>query len=170
MITETSPWPRDHREHRLELSVTGPSSADGAAPLAVRLERLPGVLEALVNPITERAVVRFDPFTADTTKILDVLESLGIDARNRLARWHAPAPGCTCPGCQERLEATLGGLTGVEAVVLNQDEQSVTVEYVPSRSDQAMLYRALTTRPPSSCEVVDGHRLREEAPAMRRTR
>jgi copper chaperone CopZ len=151
MTTASSKVGPSAQHHRLELSVTGLACAGDAAPLAVRLKRLAGVLEALVNPVTERAVVRFDPSVTDLAKIFRVLEGGASGARDLLARWHAPAPGCMCAGCREQLKDTLGRLAGVEAVVRNPDEHSVTVEYVPSRSDEAALCRALTKRPASSC-------------------
>lgn len=142
---------RAEADHRLDVSVAGLSCAGDAAPLARRLERLPGVREALVNPITERAVVRFDPAGTDIGEIFGVLERLGIAARDRLVRWHAPAPGCTCAGCSERLKGRLTALAGVEAVVLNADEKGVTLEYVPSRTDPDLLGRALTVADPTTC-------------------
>lgn len=145
----------DGGDHRLDLSVSGLSCAGDAAPLARRIERLPGVREALINPITERAVVRFDPGRTDIAEILRAMERLGIGAGDRLVRWHAPAPGCTCAGCSERLEARLNALAGVEMVILNPDEKSVTLEYVPSRTDTDLLGEALTVADPSACDSAN---------------
>lgn len=143
--------PRVDAGHRLEVSVAGLSCAGDAAPLARRLERLPGVREALVNPITERGVIDFDPSTGGVEEILGVLEKLGIDGGGHVVRWHAPAPGCTCDGCRERLGTRLRALPGVEAVILNPDEKSVTVECVPSKTRLDLLAEALTSPEPAAC-------------------
>ena len=143
-------------EHRLELSVVGLSCAGDAAPLAARLKRIPGVLDALVNPITEHAVVCIDPVVTDVSEIFEVLDQLGIAATGRLVRRHFEVPGGTCPHCGERLETALGRVDGIEAVVLNPDEGCVTVEYVPNRLDDDTLREALTTAAAASCKSEDG--------------
>ncbi len=45
--------------------------------------------------------------------------------------------------CLERFEAAVGDLAGVERVVANPDECALTVEYVPSRTDEAALHELL---------------------------
>ncbi len=132
-------------DHRLEISLTGLSFAGEAAPLARRLERLPGVQEALTNPITERAVVRFDPTMTDVGEVFTVLETSGLDSADHLVRRHAAVPGCVCGNCRQRLDARLAEIDGVEAVIFNTDEKSVTLEYVPSRTDADLLTRVLTS-------------------------
>ncbi|MFV1986903.1 MAG: cation transporter [Gemmatimonadota bacterium] len=139
-------------EHRLELSVVGLSCAGDAAPVAARLKRIPGVLDALVNPITEHAVVCIDPALADVSEIFRVLDGIGIGVTRRLVRRHFEVPGGTCPHCGERLEAALRRVDGIEAVVLNVDEGNATVEYVPNRLDDETLREALTTAAAASCK------------------
>jgi len=151
VITETYD-PAGGADHRLEVSVAGLPCAGEAAPLARRLEHLPGVLEALINPITERAVIRFDPAITDVEEVFAMLGTLGVDGADRLVRRHAPAPGCTCPGCSERLKARLAGIEGVEAVIVNAGEKSVTLEYVPSRTDAALVTRVLAVSDTKVCD------------------
>ncbi len=143
--------PHTRTDHRLEISITELSCAAESAPLARRLERLAGVREAIVNPITERAVVRFDAELTNTADIFGVLQRLGVDAGAKLVRLHAPVLGCMCDDCRQRLEERLAGVAGVEAVHLNTDEKSVTVEYVPSRTDARGLREALTGADSTDC-------------------
>lgn len=57
----------------MNLSIGQLSCAGAAAPLARRIEQLPGVREATVNPITERAVIFFDPAVIDVAGIVRAL-------------------------------------------------------------------------------------------------
>ncbi len=133
------------RDHRIELSVAGLSFGDEAAPLARRLERIEGVHQALLNPITERAVLEFDP-KIGLERIVGLLdERQGLETANRLVRWHAPLRGGTCAQCRERLVRALSVVPGVEGVVLNPEAGTVTVEYVPSHTDTVALGRTLST-------------------------
>jgi len=152
--TETGD-PLAGRDHRLEISMAGLPFAGAAAPLARQIERLAGVHEALINQITERAVVRFDPAATAVGEIFAVLETLGLESADRLVRLHAVAPGCMCRNCRERLEARFDEIDGVEAVIFNTDETSVTLEYVPSRTDADLLTRALTTSDSKACDAAD---------------
>ena len=88
---------------RIELSVAGLSCAGDAAPLARWLEQLPGVREAMVNPVTERAVVVFDPGTVGIEAIIGVLEERGVDVGRTVARWRLKVPGLKCASCVRRI-------------------------------------------------------------------
>ena len=133
----------DERDHRIELSLAGLGCAGEAAPLARQIERLAGVLEAIVNPITERAVVRFDPSATDVPSILRLLETRGWKTADRLARWHVPLPRMSCPRCRQELEDAISGFPGVGGVVMREGPASATVELVPSRTDLDALCRFL---------------------------
>ena len=67
---------------RLEIPVVNLSSAGAAASLAARIKRFAGVHSAAVNPITERAVITYDPAVTDPARLV----SLEI-ARPRKRGW-----------------------------------------------------------------------------------
>ncbi len=137
----------DEEWHRVELSVEGLSCAGEAAPLADRLKRIAGVQDAIVNPITERAVVRFDPDRAHVDAIVEVLVKRGLQTGDRIARLHAPIAEVDCASCRRGIEGSLRQVPGVGGVTVRSDGGGVTVVFVPALTDVAALRRHLLVRP-----------------------
>ena len=128
---------------RVELSVAGLSCAGEAAPLAARLEQLPGVREAMVNPVTERAVVAFDPGTVGIEAIIGVLEERGVDVGRTVARWHLKLPGLKCASCVQRVERAVLRVPGVHDGNVNLATETLTIEYTPKHTDLAAVRSAV---------------------------
>jgi len=147
---------------RLEVNVGRLGCAGAAAPLAARIRRLPGVTDAMVNPITESAVVVFDPGVTGAEEILRAIEEReGLDVGRALARWHLRIGGVTCGSCVRRIEQAVHAVRGVQAATLNPAADSLTVEYTPRHTDLERVREAvrqegfeLTTAPRSSIPEV----------------
>ncbi len=121
---------------RIEVGIRRLSCAGAAAPLAARIKRVPGVLEALVNPITERAVVVFDPGVVGAEEIVhQIAETEGADVGRSSARWHLQIGGVTCGSCVARIEKAVEAVSGVHAAIVNVATDSLTVEYTPRHTD-----------------------------------
>ncbi|HEY6101813.1 MAG TPA: cation transporter, partial [bacterium] len=128
---------------RIELSVAGLSCAGDAAPVAARLERLPGVREAMVNPVTERAVVAFDPGVIGIEAIVQLLEERGIDVGRTVARWRLRVPGLKCASCVRRVEQAVLHVPGIYDANMNLATEMLTIEYTPKRTDLAAVRAAV---------------------------
>ena len=128
---------------RLQFGLAGFSRPGDAATLAAWLESLQGVSEAVVNPITERAVVRVDPSVCEVSEIVGLLAGRGLEADHTLARWHLPAPGLTCARCISRVQKAIRQVPGVEGATVNREAAELTIEYVPSRVDFGQLLEVL---------------------------
>ena len=114
---------------RIELPVSGLAGGGAGAPLARRIERLPGVHEVVVNPITGRAVVVFDPGVVGTEELVHCLEeNEGIEVGRSLARWHLQVDGLTCGSCVQRIERAVERVPGVHGATVNVATSSLTVE------------------------------------------
>lgn len=121
---------------RLDLGVGGLSCAGAAAPLAVRIKRVPGVRDAFVNPITERAVIIFDPGVVGAEEVVHEVAAAGAEDLGRtMARWHLQIGGVTCGSCVERIERAVMAVPGVHGATVNVAADSLTVEYTPRRTD-----------------------------------
>jgi len=142
---------------RLQFSLAGFSRPSEAATLAAWLESLPGVREAIVNAITERAVVRVDPSVIEVSEILGLLADRGLEAGRSLARWHIPAPGLTCARCSAGVEEAGRRVPGVKAVTANRDTAELTIEYVPSAVDLAQLREVLRSGSSAFTSPWPGH-------------
>ena len=125
---------------RIELSVAGLACAGAAAPLAKHLQRVAGVREAMVNPITERAVVVFDPGVVDVQELVRHIEQEeGVEVGRSLARWHLKVDGVTCSSCVQRIERAVERVPGVHGATVNVATDTLTVEYTPRLTDLAAL-------------------------------
>lgn len=121
---------------RLEIGVGDLSCAGSAAPIASRIRRIPGVTEAVVNPITQRATITFDPGAVGAEEIVhQLIETEGADVGRSIARWHLQVGGVTCGSCVARIERAVQAVPGVHNAIVNVAADSLTVEYAPRRTD-----------------------------------
>jgi len=97
-----------------------------------------------VNPITERAVVVFDPGAIGAEEIVRMLEEHnGQETGTAVARWHVRVGGVTCASCVTRVERAAAGVPGVRAAALNVATDTLSVEYSPRRTDLEAVRRAV---------------------------
>lgn len=130
---------------RVELSLEGLSAA-GVEAAALALRATHGMTEALLNPITARAVLEFDPAKARVEALVRLLDARGALAGDRLARWHVPLPGLACSRCAARIEEEVGRLPGVQGATVNRAAESLTVEYTPSKAALEPVRAVLASR------------------------
>jgi copper chaperone CopZ len=131
--TETEPQGLDLQ--CVELPVSGLPEGPAAGSLAARLRDLVGVSKVIASPITERAVVLFDPGAIGIDRIILAFEAEGLDVDRTLARWHLRVGGLTCARCARRIEDAVGHLPGVRAAIVNSATESLAVEFIPGQMD-----------------------------------
>ncbi|MFQ5808548.1 MAG: HAD-IC family P-type ATPase [Armatimonadota bacterium] len=122
---------------RVELPISELPCAGAAAPLAARIERVPGVREVVVNPVTERTVVLFDPGVTGVEELVRAVEAEGVEVGRSMARWRLRVGGLRCASRVRRLEQAVEAVPGVHAAIVNPAADSLTVEYSPRRTDVA---------------------------------
>jgi Cu+-exporting ATPase len=120
---------------RVELSIAGLPHGAAAAGLSARLRELAGVAAVNVNPVTERAVVLFDPAVISVDGIVRAFERDGLEVGHTIARWHLRVEGLKCASCVRRIEEAVGRVPGVRAATVNLAAESLTVEYLPRQVD-----------------------------------
>ncbi len=91
--------------------------------------------EAMVNPITRRALVLFDPGSIGAERIVREFERRQVEVGRSLARWHLAVSGLKCGSCVRRIENAVMRVPGVHAATVNLATESLTVEYTPRRAD-----------------------------------
>jgi Cu+-exporting ATPase len=131
---------RRREVQRVELSVSGISCAGATAQLASRVARLPGVHEATVNAVTERATIRFDSGVVGVEGIVRSIErDVGMDVSDGPAYWRLPLGGPVCGSCIRRLKDAVQSVPGVHRATVSVAVDSLTIEFTPSNTDVAEL-------------------------------
>lgn len=142
---------------RLDVSVGRPLHGANVPSLAHRIREIPGVHEALVNPITERALVHFDPGVVGAEEILrQIAQTMDMAVGRSIARWHLQIGGVTCGSCVVRIERAVADVPGVHGAVVNVAADSLTVEYTPRDTDLEAVRAAVS---------AEGFTLRATRPA-----
>lgn len=74
-------YPWHPRPQLWNFEIAGLRGADEAAGLERRLQRIQGVKEATIDPLTDRACIAFDPESFDPWTLVVTIETAGYQAR-----------------------------------------------------------------------------------------
>ncbi len=124
------------------ISVTGMTCASCVQNIEKGLGTLPGVIKAVVNLTTEKAVVEYDPAQVDPGQFTKTITDLGYGVVGESVTLHIT--GMTCASCVQNIEQGLGKLDGVLKVSVNLTTEKGTVEYDPGRITVQDIIKAVT--------------------------
>ena len=161
---------------RVELPVAGLACASCAQAVQRALLAVPGVRNATVNLVGERAFVDFDPALTTIGALHDAIKQAGY--RIGAARARFGVRTITCASCVTKIEQALRATPGVLDATVNAGTEEATVEYLPGVTDLAAVkaavgsagYTVVDAPPPASSGAVDretGERDREYRALMR---
>lgn len=112
------------------LPVTGMTCANCVATIERSVNKLDGVERTVVNLVTERATVSYDPEVVDLPRIVSKVKRAGYGiAEGELSLL---VPKLTAPEDGLRLEKALQKLDGVEAVTANISNSKITTRFIPT--------------------------------------
>ncbi len=114
---------------RVSLPIEGMTCGACAVTVQKRLAKVPGVRAAAVNFATAKATLTVDESVATVASLVAAVRDAGYDCTKASATLEIE--GLHYAAGVARLEAALGGLSGVLTVVANQASEQVRVEYVP---------------------------------------
>jgi len=137
--TELSP---SGRTENTTISVTGMTCASCVQNIEKGLGKLPGVIKAVVNLTTEKAVVEYDPAQVGPGQFTKTITDLGYGVVGESVTLHIT--GMTCASCVQNIEHGLGKLDGVLKVSVNLTTEKGTVEYDPGRITVQDIIKAVT--------------------------
>jgi len=122
-------------EQRLEVTVEGLGCAGSSASLAARIRRHVTVNAAAVNPVIERAFVRFDPEVSSAEAVFRALErEIGPGVRRGVTRWRVSLTEVGNEAWARRVERDVTALIGVRSTSLARHTRSLTIEFAPGRA------------------------------------
>ncbi|CAO2827227.1 unnamed protein product [Amaranthus hypochondriacus] len=124
-------------ESKALFSVMGMSCSACAGSVEKAIKRLPGIQEAIVDVLNNRAQVIFFPSCVDEERIRETIEDVGFEAalieevisegNNQVCRVHIK--GMTCTTCANSVEASLLGVHGVKKAQVALATEEAEIHY-----------------------------------------
>jgi len=148
----------------LTLPVLGMTCANCVSTVERNLKRVDGVSSVQVNLASERASVEFDPARTDGRALIARIRSAGYDVA--LGEATLLLRRLADDNDARRLERTLAGLAGVEAVTVNLTSERASVKYVPTIISQTELRQAARS---AGFEILEAEGAVEDVEQQART-
>ena len=123
------------------LPLTGMNCATCATTVEKGLSKLPGVSQANVNLVSEKASVEYDPGKVDIKALVDTISDVGYGVA--VEKTTFPVSGMTCASCVASIEKALAGVPGVISANVNMASEKTTVEYLKDEAGPADFKRAV---------------------------
>ena len=130
-----------------ELPIQGMTCASCVVRVERALKAVPGVEEAHVNLVTQRASVTYDAAAATPDVLAQAIEGAGYEVpRAELAATSVELPiaGMTCANCVRRIEKALRAVPGVTEATVNLVTQRATVRFMSGTTSPPALVDAIT--------------------------
>jgi Cu+-exporting ATPase len=129
------------------LGISGMSCAACAARIEKKLNKYPGVIQAIVNLATEKATVEFDDAAVTNGDIEEEIIGLGYGVIREEAkannRTELVLRGMSCAACSARIEKRLAKLDGVIMASVNLATERATIEYDAGKIQVAEMIRTV---------------------------
>ncbi|KAL9231033.1 hypothetical protein vseg_006304 [Gypsophila vaccaria] len=129
----------EFEESETLISVIGMSCSACAASVEKAIKRLPGIREALVDVLNNRARVYFYPSLVNAEQIRETIEDVGFEAAlieddngegsTQICRLHIK--GMTCTTCANSVEASLLAVHGVKKAQVALATEEAEIHYDP---------------------------------------
>ena len=107
------------------------------------LQRLDGVVSAVVNLATEEARVEYRPGQITAAELYAAVERAGYRAVPKIQKLELRIEGMTCAACASRVERSLQAAPGVREAVVNLNTERASIEYDPAQADVHQLLAAV---------------------------
>ncbi|HNR01010.1 MAG TPA: heavy metal translocating P-type ATPase [Anaerolineaceae bacterium] len=118
------------KNRQVILPITGMTCANCVATVERNVKKLDGIDEAVVNLVTEKATISFDPEKIDLNKISDRVTKSGYGIAT--SEILLLVPGLTDPGEAASLEEKIKRLEGVRNATVNLSSSRLLVSLIPT--------------------------------------
>ncbi len=116
------------KSEKAHIHISGMTCTTCAATIEKGLAETPGVEQANVSFVSEKASIEYDPAKVSLAKIKNTISQLGYGAATKKSIF--PVGGMTCASCVSRVEQALSSVPGVVSANVNLASEKATVEYV----------------------------------------
>ncbi len=115
------------KSEKAHIHITGMTCTTCAATIEKGLAETPGVEQANVSFVSEKASIEYDPSKVDLAKIKHAISQIGYGVATKKSIF--PVSGMTCASCVARVEEALSSVPGVVSANVNLASEKATVEY-----------------------------------------
>ncbi|GFS29561.1 heavy metal atpase 5 [Actinidia rufa] len=138
-------------EAKALFSVTGMACSACAGSVEKAIKRLPGIKEAVIDVLNNRALVMFYPSFVNAETIRETIEDVGFQATlveddmNEISTYvcRIQIKGMTCTSCCSTVESTLQKVPGVQKSQVALATEEAQVHYDPKVVSSNQLIRAI---------------------------
>ncbi|HOB35665.1 MAG: copper-translocating P-type ATPase [Firmicutes bacterium] len=127
----------------ISFKIEGMTCAACANRVEKALQRLDGVVSAVVNLATEEARVEYRPGQITAAELYAAVERAGYRAVPKIQKLELRIEGMTCAACASRVERSLQAAPGVREAVVNLNTERASIEYDPAQADVHQLLAAV---------------------------
>ncbi|KAL7597210.1 hypothetical protein Lser_V15G27666 [Lactuca serriola] len=129
----------DRSERRALFSVTGMTCSACAGSVEKAVKRLPGIKEAVIDVLNNRAQVMFYPSFVNEETIRETIEDVGFEAALIMEETNEKSTqvcrilikGMTCTTCSSTVESALGSVHGVQRAQVALATEEAEIHYDP---------------------------------------
>ncbi|CAJ2650641.1 unnamed protein product [Trifolium pratense] len=131
--------------------VMGMTCAACAGSIEKAIKRLPGIVEAMVDVLNDKAQVQYYPSIVNEEKIREAIEDAGFEAKSmgessnstslQICRVHIG--GMTCTSCSTSVESSLQSLRGVQIAQVALATEEAEIHYNPNIISYNQLMEAI---------------------------
>jgi Cu+-exporting ATPase len=125
---------------KISIDVLGMTCAACSARIEKSLGKQEGVESAVVNLLSNKANIEFDPNKIKPKDLIKVIEKTGYEVP--VVKQTFMIEGMTCAACSTRVEKALNKLEGVKAAV-NLSTNKAVVEYLSGLTDEQTLIKVI---------------------------
>jgi len=129
--------------NKITLPIVGMHCAGCVQNVEKSLKNTPGVVSATVNLATEKAIVEFDPSTAQKADLVQAVRNAGYDMKTESQIVTLKIGGMHCASCVGNVERFLANTPGVLDVKVNLATEKAFVEFDPGVATRDALKQAV---------------------------
>ncbi|WP_065128779.1 heavy metal translocating P-type ATPase [Dehalogenimonas alkenigignens] len=143
-----------NKKTSLTLFIGGMTCAACVRHVEGALKSVPGVGEVTVNLATGKAAVEYDPSQATPADLKKAVEDMGYSAALDVV--DVQISGMSCAACVKNIERVVGGMPGVNSVIINLAAGGAKIEYAPAITPLSDIIAAINELGYGATEKVEG--------------
>ena len=148
--TDTKQHYNDNGIQVVTLGITGMTCASCVSTVEKGLTKIEGVQDVVVNLMTEKATVQYDPVITNVDSLIQSVNKVGYGAKDitlpvkgEMERINLDITGMTCASCVNTIESTLNKQSGITEVVVNLTTEKARITFDPQSITESQIINSI---------------------------